>query len=521
MKKEYLEILITNFIYNLKKFFFISLVIPIFLGILSSFSLPPYNYIFLNFLVLPFFFLYLCSFSRNKNISFLIGWLFGFGYFFSSTYWISTSLTFEETYRILIPFSLIILPMFFGLFYGLATLLLSFLKVEKNIKSILIFSLIFSIIEFLRGSILTGFPWNLLVFSLTSFSNSIQILSYLGTYTLNLITITVFLFPVIIFFDFKISLKLISVISLIIALFLNNYFGSRKINEYNNISSKKLSMKINIISPKIEIGRYFSDEEPYKRLIEIVEISNAKNNDNGEIYIFPEGILVGINLNNLQNHKSIFKDNFSENDLIVIGMNSEENNRVYNSLVILNNNLDILGKYNKNNLVPFGEFLPFERLLSGIGLKKLTKGYRSFSSSNKRDLMNLNDLKFLPLICYEIIYTGNLSFYEKDYDFIINISEDGWFGQSIGPFQHLNHSIFRSIEEGKNILRSSNNGISGLIDPIGKLITLSKTTEGGVVIIDSIKYVETSYFSKHGNKIFFYFVIIYITLIFFLQRKDL
>ena len=90
-------------------------------------------------------------------------------------------------------------------------------------------------------------------------------------------------------------------------------------------------------------------------------------------------------------------------------------------------------------------FLKISRIL----VLKITQGYQSFSSASKRDLINIDDTLFLPLICYEIIYSGSLSNNSENYDFIINISEDGWFGKSIGIDQHFFHSVFRSIEEGK------------------------------------------------------------------------
>ena len=118
---------------------------------------------------------------------------FGFGYFISSLYWIVNSLTFEEVFKPLIPYALILVPLFLGLFYGFASLLTSYFKIGKNFSTILIISLSFSIIEFIRGFILGGFPWNLIVYSWTDYLYSLQILSVLGTYTFNLITITFFL----------------------------------------------------------------------------------------------------------------------------------------------------------------------------------------------------------------------------------------------------------------------------------------------------------------------------------------
>ncbi len=490
------------------------------MGVISSFTLPPYNLFFLNFITYPLFFLSLCIFSKSNKTSFLIGFIFGFGYFFFSTYWISNSLTFEETFKLLIPFSLILLPIFFGLFYGFATLILFLLNLNKNLKSILLFSVVFSLMEYMRGTILTGFPWNLIVFSLSNSLSSIQILPYLGTYTLNLLTITIFLLPVIITFNINPKSKVISTFILFVILALNINFGSIQIKKFKEKEPTNLNIKINIVSPRIDINRYYSDEKPLERLNEIIKLSKSNKDDSGEIYIFPENILLGIDLSSLLNYKLIFKENFSNNDLIIMGVNSENNGEIYNSLILFDNNLNIISKYDKNKLVPFGEFLPFENFFSLIGLKKITRGYRSFYPSSKREIINLDKFKFLPLICYEIIYSGNLNLEKKRYDFIVNISEDGWFGDTIGPYQHFSHSIFRAIEEGKNILRSSNNGISGVVNPIGEIYKNKKTTDGSVIEVDALKFKETTYFSKYGNKIFFYFLIIYITLIFVLQRKD-
>ena len=186
---------------------------------------------------------------------------------------------------------------------------------------------------------------------------------------------------------------------------------------------------------------------------------------------------------------------------------------------MVNNDLYVVQKYYKNKLVPFGEFLPFENVLNNLGFKKITQGYQSFSRDNRRDLIKFNNYSFIPLICYEIIYSGQINNSKKNYDFILNISEDGWFGNSIGPYQHYSHSIFRSIEEGKPVIRSSNNGISAFINPKGQVIGKILATDKGFIEIKSFKKSNKTIFSSHGNKIFFYFLSIYISLIFFFKIR--
>jgi len=190
-------------------------------------------------------------------------------------------------------------------------------------------------------------------------------------------------------------------------------------------------------------------------------------------------------------------------------------------MVVLDNELNLLYEYNKNKLVPFGEFLPLEKYLEKIGLKKVTQGYQSFSSGKSRELIFIDDKKFnfIPLICYEIIYSGKIYPILNDTSFIINISEDGWFGNSIGPYQHFSHSIFRAIEEGKNVIRASNNGISAFIDSNGIIISKLESTKKGVIEVNNYKKFNETLFSKFGNKIFFYIILIYVGLIFFIKRR--
>jgi apolipoprotein N-acyltransferase len=255
-----------------------------------------------------------------------------------------------------------------------------------------------------------------------------------------------------------------------------------------------------------------------KQILELIKLSEPNYSEN-TLFVFPEGVLSNIYLQDLKNFSYIFEENFSDQHKIIFGISSFENSKIFNSLVVLDNNTNILAKYDKNKLVPFGEYLPFENLLRNFGLKKITQGYQSFSSSNERKIIKFDDISFLPLICYEVIYSGNINKNNEDFDFIINISEDGWFGDSVGPNQHFSHSIFRSIEEGKNLIRSANNGISAHIDATGKIITELKSTERGFVEIRNILKKNT-FFNSNGNKIFFYFLIFYISLIFFLKKKE-
>ena len=488
------------------------------LGFLSSFSLPPYNLFYINFFSYPAFLWVLLLYSKNNIISFNIGWLFGFGYFISNLYWLTHSLTFEDIFKPLIPFALILIPLFLGLFYGISTLAFSFLNPKRNILSILILTTLLSFSEYIRSFLFGGFPWNLISFSFSNKLEFIQLLSLTGTYAFNSIIIFLFLLPTTLFFNYKKNLKINIFIISILVIFVNYLWGKSNLRQYELTKKKDLGFTIKIISPKININRYFQNENPSKFISELIDISEP-NPLNKTIFIFPEGILSSINFEDLKNFKDLFSNNFSKKHKIILGMNIYENGKIYNSLLVLNNELKVLDKYYKNNLVPFGEFLPFEKILQNLGFKKITQGYQSFSSDNRRNLIKLNDLNFVPLICYEVIFSGKINKSKRKYDFILNISEDGWFGNSIGPHQHYSHLIFRSIEEGKVVIRSSNNGISAYISPKGQVIDKILTTEKGFIEFRSFKKSNKTIFSSQGNKIFFYFLFIYISLIFFFKIR--
>ena len=233
-----------------------------FLGAISSYSLPPYNFFIINFITFSLFFIFLFKKKKRKfnKISFFkYGWCFGFGYFLFSLYWIAISLTFDQSFKFLIPAAIILLPAFLAIFYGLITYLFSVFFSKNIVSSFFIFSILFGIIEFVRSSIFTGFPWNLISFSFSSSIYFIQILSIIGTYSFNLICISLFTAPALFFLrNSKTEIIVCFLFVLVSASFL--IFGKIKNNNFNSLENVKNSYRIKAVSSNISLDRFFQNK---------------------------------------------------------------------------------------------------------------------------------------------------------------------------------------------------------------------------------------------------------------------
>ena len=500
-------------------------IIPFFLGLLSVLSFQPFNITLINFLIIPIFFLILSNINKRsknkyrkkpylKNL-FFVGYFFGIGFFLSGTYWISYSLTFDENLKILIPFSIILIPLSLGLFFGFASLFAGpFIK--NNYSSFFLFCLIFSFVDYLRGNILSGFPWNLWSYSWSWLVEIIQILNPIGLYAFNSISIAFFCSPAILFFNNKYKYFVFSIFLLI---FFSFYiFGSYKINNDQVMAEGiKKTAYVKVISPNFDMRYINSDKEIKETIKRIVRYSDPNPNKE-TIFIWPEGIFAGIYFEDLKKFSNIFNKNFSKKHLLIFGINTQDNSsdEFYNSFIASNNNLEVLYKYDKKKLVPFGEFIPFNDLSQKFGLKKITQGSGSFSKGNKQKNFLFDDLNILPLICYEIIFPKLTQFSDKKTNMIVNISEDAWFGNSIGPHQHFTKAIFRSIENNTYLARSANKGISAFINNNGQTIKRLEPHETGNIELD-VPLINNNF--KNKNDLIF-FVLLFTYLFIFLIFKN-
>ena len=507
--------------------FLILYLTPFIIGLLSVFSFQPYNLILINFFILPIFFwftVYINKKSKStfrkkpykKNL-FIFGCLFGFGFYLSGISWITHSLTFDDNFKILVPFALILIPLFLSLFVGFAILFIGPL-LKYNFSSILIFSATLAFSDFLRAKIFTGFPWNLWAYSISWSVEIIQILNLIGLFALNLITITIFTLPVILFYKIETTKKVFSFLFAIILILGFYLYGSYEINKNNNyIKTFKKKINVKIISPNFELEYGLNIGQIENKLNKLIRYSEP-NKKKKTIFIWPEGVFSGYNFKEISTFKNIIKNNFSKNHHIIFGINKldEETNKFYNSLLLVNNEFEVLQQYNKRKLVPFGEFLPLEFILNKFGLKKITEGHGSFKKGNKKINIRIDQLSILPLICYEVIFTSFIQEANLDTNLIVNISEDAWFGNTIGPEQHYVKSIFRAIEGGTFFLRSANKGISAIIDNKGVLIKRLNRSEAG-----NIEF-EVPLIKKNNNKndlIFFVLLITYLFVFKFFENK--
>ena len=473
--------------------FFLIFLFPFILGTLTVFSFQPYNINYINFLIIPILFL-LTTYVQQKSKStyrkkpylmnlFLIGYLFGIGFFLAGTYWISHALTFDENFKFLVPVSMLGLPLFLGIFFGVGNLIVGpFLK--NNFTSILLFSSSLAFADYLRAKIFSGFPWNIWAYTWSWKPEMLQSLFHLGFFSFNLFCIIIYCSPLLLIFKKKINSILFLLLGFI---FFGNYIYGASIikkNDENIVLLKKESnnsIYTKIISPNFDLKYNLTNTDLSENLIKLVSYSQPVK-DKKTLFIWPEGVFTGFDFEQIKEYKNLFANSFSENHLILFGVNTvnenTNNNEVFNSLIVVNNKLDILYTYNKIKLVPFGEFLPFEFFLKKFGLKKITEGYGSFSRGSNNDILTLDNFKILPLICYEIIFP-ELSQTPKN--LIINISEDAWFGDTIGPDQHFAKAIFRAIESNVYLARSANKGFSAFVDNKGIIKKVLKPNETGVI----------------------------------------
>jgi apolipoprotein N-acyltransferase len=326
------------------------------------------------------------------------------------------------------------------------------------------------------------------------------------------------LLPSVLFFkiSFKKKFLSLSIASLIIFSFF--IYGNHSINKNNTeLHATNEKFNIKVVSPNFKLEYGLNDKDIEIRLNKLIKISEASN-DPKTLYVWPEGVFSGYSFEELNPFKKTILKNFKNNHLILFGVNrfDVQKNGYHNSLIIINNKMEILQEYKKQKLVPFGEFLPFKKILKKFGLKKITEGHGSFLIGENQKNLIFDNLNILPLICYEIIFTKFVQKSDLNTNLIINISEDGWFGDSIGPYQHFSKTIFRAIEQNSFLVRSANKGISAIIDNKGNVIKKLSPKEAGNIELE-VPLIKNK--NKNKNDLIFFALLITYILIFLLLKK--
>ena len=453
---------------NLKQKYYLA----VFLGVISVWSFPPY-------FILPLFFvsiaglLWLNEDIDVKKQSFRLGWFFGFGHFAYGLSWIGNALLIDITsFGWLYPITLILSGSFFGLFFAIPLWLSSHHK-NKAIKSFS-FVLYFILFEWIRTFIFTGFPWNM-ISSIWGFSDEmVQILSIIGSLGLSFFTMFIA------FIVYKLTQKetyknktYIAYIVFILVTIIGNYaYGYNRLKNNPTVFS---DFKIRIVQPAIPQAQKWKEDELDNNFKEYIELSKKTDLSDVDLVIWGE-TATPYPLDLDKNRMEEITQAIPEKGHLITGLvrysYDPETKKFspYNSMFVINKKGQIVDYYDKSHLVPFGEYIPFSKYLP-FNVKKITKGLAGFLKGNGPKTISVDNIpSFSPIICYEVIFPGKVIDKKNKPKWILNITNDGWYGDSAGPYQHLTMAKFRAIEEKTPLVRVANTGISIIFDKYGRVI---------------------------------------------------
>ena len=489
----------------LKKFpsitFFLSAFIT---GALSVLSLPPYNH-FIVFLLGFSAIIYLVKMSETRKQTFLICWAYGFGYFTFGLYWIANALFIDiAKWWWLVPPTLLGLPFALSFFWGLAGILAHKFK-HNDISLAFSISAAFGLSEFLRGYLFTGFPWNLPAYIWINSPVS-QSLSLIGAYGLSLLTFLIGTTAFLIL-RYKQTKSKPIMYSALFSIAILWGLCACGITRTPNTPSAASDKKYALIQPNIEQKDKWKPDKQWHNLNALSALTKKAAKDAPDIFIWPETAIT-FPKDELSVFTPLLEEALTPHQTLISGIidvstSDTDGENYFNSLIVLDHKGTIQTQYDKHHLVPFGEYVPFRDILSFGPVAQALSTTGDFSAGSGLKTLYTMSTSFSPLICYEVIFPGKSVSTSMDRpEFILNLTNDAWYGDTTGPRQHLAMSQARAIETGLPLLRSAGTGISAAIDPYGRIISSIPLNQSGYTSGYLPRPLPSTLYLKYGEKLF-------------------
>ena len=441
-----------------------------------------------------------------------IGFCFGFGYFLAGLYWVAEAFLVEPwRHGWLLPFVMTALPGGMALFFAAAAALAMLLWVPGPGRAFAL-AIAFFLAEFARGHVLTGFPWDLLGYSLLGSLPLMQLAALFGVYGLSLLAVLLFAAPATIFAPSQSGLAkgrgTFALAALLLVLLVAGYgWGERRLQA---AGLDNTNIRLRVVQANIDQAEKWRPENSVEIFTDYLELTQSGGGLDGiAIVVWPETAVPFLLADDPEALAAIASVLPEETTLLVGSWRLVEErdaegrfirNRAYNSVLVVDGEGRITGSYDKIHLVPLGEYLPFQDFLEGLGMMQLTNVRGGFNVGQKPRLLTIPGAPpVTPLICYEIIFPQEITEAGTHPGWLLNLTNDAWFGSSAGPYQHFHQAQVRAVEQGLPVVRAANTGISAVIDPFGRVRAEIGLGEKGIIDADLPKAGPPTLFVQFGT----------------------
>jgi apolipoprotein N-acyltransferase len=453
-------------------------------GLLAMFAQPPFGIFSAAFVSFPILVWLIDGVAPHPDEGLFrrllpaasIGWSFGFGYFLGGLWWLGNALLVEaDAFAWALPLAVIGLPAFLALFYAFAVVAARCFW-SDGVGRIAALAVGFGIVEWLRSFLFTGFPWNAIGYAAMPMPLMMQSASVVNLATINMLAVFVFAAPALVGTGKGARIGLAAAAVLFSA---HIGFGYYRL-ALPAPPPPEPQLTVRLVQPVIDQAKKIDDRERATIFEEHLALTAAPAQADGkrpDIVVWPETSIPFILTDNPDALTRI-ADVLAEGQILITGAVRAEDAgaglppRYYNSIYVIDDRGQIVGAADKVHLVPFGEYLPFEQLLSSWGLNSVAASMPGgFSAARTRSLLTLPGGRTVyPLICYEAIFPDEIDGNGRLADVLLNVTNDAWFGDTPGPRQHFHQAQLRTVESGTPMIRSANSGISAVVDARGVLV---------------------------------------------------
>lgn len=454
-------------------------------GVIAVGALPPVDLTPLVFLAFPGL-LWLDDGSAGPWASFRLGWAFGFGFFLAGLYWIADAL-FVDIARFwwLVPFAAAGLPALLAVYSGLAlgstSLTVRWLRLPATAR-IFAFAILWTASEWARGHAFTGFPWNLIGYvwsgGFPGAETVLQSVAWVGIYGLSLITVLAASLPALLgaaslrpLYPARRAMPAIGAALLVLV---PGIAGAVRLAASPPHAT---DIWLRLVQPSIPESLKWDPAAARRNFDRLLALSREPAHHPIAAVLWPEAATPYFLARDAAARRDIAavapKEGAKRGYVITGTLRANPPpgriETLWNSIEAINAKSAIVARYDKVHLVPFGEYVPFRRYLP---IRKITPGMIDLTPGKRPQTIELPGLPpFAPLVCYEVIFPGTGIRQKPRPDWILNVTNDAWYGRSSGPFQHFEIARTRAIAEDLPLVRVANNGISGVVDRVGRVVT--------------------------------------------------